>query len=194
MTMFVVSCEDNDPVFLEIASETVNNLHAPQQTDFTVNPPATAGNFTLFDIDSGEITTSTTDWDIAFRGTTILVNGGDAIGLNDEPARTGNASAYVENGSMATVTAANVNSLAQDGTSGLAIPNGSGNGWYTYAGPPTHLISPIAGKILVVKTTEGKYAKIEILSYYKDLDTTGDSRYYTFNYVYNPNDGQTSFE
>ena len=82
-------------------------------------------------------------------------------------------------------------------SSALAISTGSGNGWYTYNGQ-THVISPTPGKILVFKTHDGLYAKIEILSYYKDSPAnpnafTDPSRYYTFNYIYQPNKGQTSF-
>jgi hypothetical protein len=73
-----------------------------------------------------------------------------------------------------------------------AIPRGSGNGWYNY-NPSTNVISPIAGRVIVVKTSEGKYAKMEILSYYKDSPVTpvsGDiDRHYTFRYVYQSGTG-----
>jgi len=52
---------------------------------------------------------------------------------------------------------------------------------------------------LVIRTHDDKYAKVEILSYYKDAPAEPDgfvdeSRFYTFNYVYNPNEGQTALE
>tara|TARA_Y100000385_G_C12520504_1_gene395184 strand:- start:13 stop:246 length:234 start_codon:yes stop_codon:yes gene_type:complete len=77
----------------------------------------------------------------------------------------------------------------------LAIHTGSGNGWYTYTGPPEHLILPIPGKTLVIRTRDLKYAKVEILSYYKDLDDSvaGNARYYNFNYLYNANENETTF-
>ena len=67
------------------------------------------------------------------------------------------------------------------------------------SGPPTYIISPTPGKILVFKTRDGKYAKMEIVSYYQGAPETpqygvDESRYYTFNYVYQPNDGVTNFE
>jgi hypothetical protein len=76
-----------------------------------------------------------------------------------------------------------------------AIPTGSGNGWYTYTGA-TNLVAPIAGKVIVVKTAENRYAKFEILSYYKGAPASpapepagaDKDRYYTFRYVYQPND------
>jgi len=99
---------------------------------------------------------------------------------------------------MADVTEVDVNLFTQDSSSGYAIMSGSGNGWYTYSGPPTYLITPTAGKILVFKTADGKYAKVEILSYYQGAPENPDaftdpSRYYTFNYVYQPNSGETTF-
>ena len=98
---------------------------------------------------------------------------------------------------MASVSEVDVTLFDSDSASnGLAIPTGSGNGWYNY-NPTTHVISPIAGKVIIVKTNDGKYAKVEILSYYKDApeNPTQESeyRYYTFNYVYQPNEGVTTF-
>lgn len=64
--------------------------------------------------------------------------------------------------------------------------------------PQQFTITPIPGKILVFRTRNGNLAKVEILSYYRDnpsqLDMESESRYYTFNYLYNPNDGEDSLE
>jgi hypothetical protein len=196
LTIVFASCEDNDPVLLAIESETVTNLHAPQSGG---QGQPISGEFTKFDFETGAETTSNIDWDIAFRGTTIIVNGGVSQGSTDEPARTGTAGAYIADGTLASVTDVNVNSFAVDAVAGLAIPTGSDNGWYNYAGPPSFLITPLAGKIIVVRTTEGRYAKMEILSYYENAPDmpnamTDASRYFTFNYVYQPNEGVTTFE
>ncbi|MFV0541392.1 MAG: HmuY family protein [Aestuariibaculum sp.] len=169
-------------------SGTVENLHAPQGGE-QGNP---AGPFTKFNFSTGEETTSDTDWDIAFRGTIIIVNGGASTGLTDEPDRTGEGAVYIATGTLGSVTSVNTSLLVQDSANELAIATGSGNGWYNYTGAPNHLIIPIAGKVLVIKTHDGKYAKVEILSYYKDGNTDSDSRYYTFNYVYQPNE-ETNF-
>ena len=48
-----------------------------------------------FDFVTGEKSTSETEWDIAFRGTTICINGGTSTGTADEPVRNGNAGAVV---------------------------------------------------------------------------------------------------
>ena len=67
---------------------------------------------------------------------------------------------------------------------------------YTYDGLTT-LVSPIAGRVLVIRTANGKYAKIEILNYYKGGVTLASTasvndklfkqRYYTFRYTYQSN-------
>lgn len=189
---FTSCSKDDDPVLLEIKSEKVTNLHAPQTGG--QGQGAISGAFTKFDFATGKTTTSDTDWDIAFRGTAIIVNGGKSSGTTDEPKRNGNAAAYISSGTLASVKSVTVANFKQDAADGFAIKTGSGNGWYTY-NPTTHLISPTPGKILVFKTRDGKYAKVEILSYYKDTDTSNpaNSRHYTFNYVYQPNAGMTTF-
>ncbi len=190
------SCGDDDaPPLLEIESKTISNLSAPQ-TGGQGQP--IGGEFTKFDFASGTTTTSETDWDIAFRGTSIIINGGTTSGATDEPSRSGQAGAYIATGTMATVTEVDTNLFVEDTSSGYAIPTGSDNGWYNYSGPPNFLITPLAGRILVFKTRDGKYAKVEILSYYKDAPanpdvTVDESRHFTFNYVFNPNDGVTTF-
>ncbi|GAB1856517.1 HmuY family protein [Flavobacteriaceae bacterium MHTCC 0001] len=190
------SNDDDEQPLAAIVASTFENLSAPQSGG---QGQPVAGDFTKFDFESGQTTTSTTDWDIAFRGTTIIVNGGESTGATDEPERNGNAAAYIANNTFDAVTEISTNNFNQDAAAGLAIPTGSGNGWYTYTGPPNHLIVPTAGKILVFRTRDGKYAKVEILSYYKDApsepDTfTDESRHYTFNYVYQPNEGVSSFK
>lgn len=192
------SDDDDDPVFLQIESETVTNLDATLITDYSVHPPLETGDYAKFSFETGAVTTSATDWDIAFRGTNILVNGGEAT-ADDQPDRNGNAGAYMDTG-FATFTDVDTSIFGQDSmSSGLAIPTGSGNGWYSYAGAPSHAITPIAGKILVIRTHDGKYAKVKIESYYKDSPLNPDStlheeQFYTFSYVYQPNSGVTTFE
>ncbi|MDG1730960.1 MAG: HmuY family protein [Polaribacter sp.] len=197
LAFVAVSCsDDNEPVVLPVEAKTITNLHAPQTTDYTVNPPVTNGEFVKFSFKNGSQVTGD-NWDIAFRGTVILVNGGALIGgLTEEPARTGNASLAIVSDVFADVISAPTeNQFNQDAVSSYALPHGSGNGWYTYAGPPTHAINPIAGKVFVIKTIEGNYAKMEIKNYYKDGVLGQDtSRYYTFDYVYNPNVGDKDFQ
>ena len=200
MLFFSCSKDDNNPPQDNQADSVLSsNLHAPQITDYTQNPPLASGPFVKFDFSSGDITNSDSDWDIAFRGTTILVNGGTATGIEEAPERNGIAGAYLVNGLFSEINDINTQGFIQDGPNGLAIPTGSGNGWYTYDSSLA-AIYPIPGKVLVLKTADGKYAKMEILSYYKDAPeiitqdiALEDLRYYTFNYVYLDDANATSF-
>ena len=189
------SSDDDSITVLPVEAELVENLHAPQEGG---QGQPVYGDFTKFNFATGQTTESETDWDIAIRGTIILVNGGEITGIDDEPTRSGIAAAYIANATMASVTEVDTTRLKNDAENSQAIPTGSGTGWYIYAGPPTHLITPIAGKVLVFKTHDGKYAKMEILSYYKDAPADPDAfedfdKFYTFNYVYQPNEGDTTF-
>ena len=189
------NCDDDDPVLLDTVSTTVEDLHAPQEGG---QGQPISGLFAKFDFESGLQTESDSEWDVAFRGTTLIVNGGTSLGSADEPERTGDAGVYIFDGTMTEMTAVETSLIIQDSADGYAIISGSGNGWYTYAGAPTYLISPTPGKILVFRTRDGKYAKMEILSYYlgapENPDAFSDpSRYYTFNYVYQPNEGVLEF-
>lgn len=197
VSFLFVACsnDDNGPTLAPVESKTASNIPAPQTGGF--GQGEIGGPFTKFSFSTGEVTTSDTEWDIAFRGTTIAVNGGVVTGTNDEPVRNGEGSAAVASGVFASITDAAGLPFAQDADGSFAIATGSDNGWYNY-NPMVNVVSPIPGKVLVIKTHDSKYAKVEVLSYYRDApsqpDNTSESRYYTFNYLYNPNEGETSLE
>jgi len=192
--IFTASCSSDDDKKEEtpaVVTTKVSNLAAPQ-TGGQGQP--VGGAFTKFSFSQNKIVTDNS-WDVAFRGTTIIVNGGAKIGINDEPERTGTGAASIVSGTFASVTAfPAASTFAQDGATVYAIPTGSGKGWYSY-NAETHIISPIAGKVFVIKTHDGKYAKFEILSYYKDAPAapteTSVSPFYTFNFAYQANSTTT---
>ena len=192
-----ISCDDdNDIQLIEVTAETYTNLDATfeggrDQMTGILHP--VTGDFGKFNFATGATTTSTTDWDIAFRGTDIIINGGVSFGATDEPTRTGIGAAYIANMPIADVTEVDLTLLAQDSATGYVITSD----WYTYNGA-TMILSANAGITLVIKTHDGNYAKVQILSYYKDNPAspnafTDEERYYTFNYVYQPNEGVTTF-
>lgn len=121
-------------------------------------------------------------WDIAFSTTTIYTNSG---------------SSGVGNGGAVVLTDVNFEDVIEAPASGYeidsagapAIPAGSGNGWYFYDFTK-HLITPLPGVIIIVKTSEGKYAKVQILSYYKGApdapESSDESGFYTIKYFYQP--------
>ena len=196
--LFSFSCEDDNNIGIDTVSITVEDLHAPLDGGQGSTVGA-SGPFTKFNFEDGIQTDSETNWDIAFRGTSIIVNGGESMGTEGEPERNGAGAAYIFEGTMNEMEIVEISLLTEDSQNSHAIPTGSGNGWYTYSGPPNHIISPTPGKILVFRTHDNKYAKVEILSYYLGAPENPDaftdqSRYYTFNYVYQPNEGATTFD
>ena len=194
LVIFTASCssDDDNETIPAVETKTVSNLNAPQ-TGGQGQP--VGGEFTKFSFSQNKVV-SDDSWDIAFRGTTIIVNGGSKIGLTDEPERKGQGSVSIVSGTFASVTTfPAASTFAQDASAVYAIPTGAGNGWYAY-NSTTHVISPIAGKVFVVKTHDGKYAKFEILSYYKDAPAapnymTSESPYFTFNFAYQANSTTT---
>ncbi len=150
------------------------------------------GHFTFFDLDdSTTVTDSTSEaWDLAFMATTILVNSGQS--------GPGMARAALYEGVFDEILSVpdDVDWKTGGGLADPAIPTGSDEGWYHYSGPPNHLITPIPGRVILVRTSEGNYAKLRILSYYLGAPVepgTTDSRYYTFEYALTA-EGGTSFE
>ena len=125
---------------------------------------------------------NTTNWDIGFYRTTIMVNGGTS-GPGD------GAAIVINNTDFTYVTEAPSTGYNTDSESGYAIPTGSGNGWYNYD-HETYSITPKQGVILIIKTADGKYAKLQMLSYYKgypgsipDDPYMQEPRYYSFKYA-----------
>lgn len=198
LSFVAISCSDNNDIVPdEVSAKQVVNLYAKQTTDRSVHPAVESGEFVKFSFKSGTIVTND-NWDIAFRGTTILVNGGVPTGKTQEPNRTGNTALTIVEGKFSEIK--KVPSAAvfkQDAADALALPKST---WYTYD-RSDHSIDPATGKVLIIKTNDGHYAKMEIISYYKDMDSSNSAdpansgaQYYTFNYVYNVNTGDKNFQ
>jgi hypothetical protein len=149
------------------------------------------GHYTFFSLRENSIVpaadSASTDWDLAFNATTILVNGG-ASG----PGMGG--AVVLDDTSFAAVTEAPPpEAFAVDrgtGRTETAIPGGAGNGWYDYDFA-TGIVAPRPG-VLVIRTADGLYAKVAIESYYQGapapeaLSPDEGFRYYTFRYLFQP--------
>jgi len=190
-TLALASCQKDDaapitPVtpVTPAQSKTVVSLSAAGTTSAT-GQPIPAKHYTFYSLADGKeiayTDSNSTKWDVGFRGTTLIINGGTS--------GPGQGGAQLYSGLFADLKTAPTTGYAVDATAGFAIPTGSGKGWYTYDAT-THLVSPIAGKVLALRTATGKYAKLEVQSYYKDAPATPSattpSGYYTFRYVYQP--------
>lgn len=150
-------------------------------------------HFQLFNLASADTVaptdSATKKWDIGFNTTNIIINSGTS-GPDED-------STQILSQDINTVISAPLTGYHSDNGDTKAIPGGSGNGWYTYD-ITVHSIKPTPNKTIVVKTSEGRYAKIRIDSYYKDAPANPNfldintARYYTFTYLYQP-DGSNDF-
>ena len=197
---FSIACDDNTPIPpVGLQAVTVQNLIADTIIGITPGvPPAGgmpygAGKFTFYSLETNSIISSTDSatnrWDLGFRGTTIITNSGSS--------GPGQGGAFVWTGLFADLKSIPADSTFRvDAAPNYAIPVGSGRAWYTYS-QAEQLVRPIPGKVLVIRTASGKFAKVEILNYYKGgvtpAVTEPDSvkyklqRYYTFRYTFQPN-------
>ena len=179
-------------VFLSTAllfsGEDVNSqsLKVNVYKNLAADPEPQVDRFTLFSFSKGAVIPiekfETDQWDLGFKGTSIIVNGGKG--------RKGKGGVSLTEAVFDAVDKLPEGiTWATDGPDGkTALPAGSGNGWYEYVFT-THEIQPLPNRVLFIRTADGKFAKMEILSYYRNVEGETDSpgRYYTFRYVYQPN-------
>ncbi|AFL83418.1 hypothetical protein Belba_0766 [Belliella baltica DSM 15883] len=179
------SCDDNDDLVpttpLEVTM--VEDLAAPNdEIDRNTGEVVVVRPFQYFSLERNELVTETEDWDLAFKGTTIRVNSSK------------NVEAAIVNGIFEEISEVPANAtFSTDSDNTFAIPTGSGSGWYNY-NSATFTVTPIPGRVILVKSTDGNYLKLEILSYYKGNPPAAEidpritpSGYYTFRYVLQAN-------
>jgi hypothetical protein len=160
------------PVILE--QKTVSSLFANDSL----------GHYTFYSLRENAIValndSGTSKWDIAFYSTKILTNNGTS-----GPGSGG--AAVLTQIFDETTSAPDDSQIKTDNGADLAIPTGSGNGWYNY-NPTAYVITPIAGRTIIIRTADGKFAKVEILNYYHNAPSTptmaDTPRYYTFRYKF----------
>jgi hypothetical protein len=218
LTLSACDTTEADEV-VDLEAEVAADVEADPTTgrDPVTGAPIANNLFTLYDLDAGEIVLSSSEtdasvrtadstgtaWDIGFRGTTIIFNGGTSgpgqgsaqllteafPGVTEAP-----ASGYVADGANTACPSVETPGGTFPG-SPYALCTGDENGWYDYD-PSQNLITPIPGRTIVLTTGDGDYAKVRILSYYQGNPTppnpTAPSRYYTFEYVVQP-DGSRDF-
>lgn len=202
-TVFFYACTKDDNTSgtnTTLTQNVVKDLIADTIVGLSNGQPVGAGKFTFYSLENNAIVASadsnSTKWDLAFRGTTILTNAGTS--------GPGAGGAFIYNGTFDELKTVTVDSVFKKDNypTSYAITTGSNKGWYVYDGV-NNLITPIPGRVLVIKTAKGNYAKVEILNYYKGGTTPAPSatddvklktqRYYTFRYVHQAN-GTASFQ
>jgi hypothetical protein len=168
--------------------EEESQLQVFTAADIPANPDGErngAPDYTFFSLINNDVVADTdsnsTNWDLAFNATTILVNNGTS--------GPGKGGAVILDQAFGATTLAPSEGYAVDTDSSKAISD-----WYSY-NMEVHAIVPKSGKTIIVRTGDGShYAKIEILSYYKgnpdvtspefmDTEQRPPSRYYTFKYA-----------
>jgi len=192
--LFSFSCNKDDNL-LSVVWVNEYNLFAPDSTilENTLNE-----KYIKYSL-SEEDTVSNDKWDIAFKGTKIIINGGFKTNI-DEPERTGIAGVYIIKGkSFSTIKQVDDENLfKQDQENSLAIENENGKGWWYLKDLLSKILLPIENNVLIIKTHNGRYAKMKIESYYKDSPEEPNLRsklgYYSFVYWYQPNKGVKSLE
>lgn len=172
--------EDTEPeVEEELEAVLVEDLYAP-------GAQSGGTEFLYYSLENNVVVDSKEEnWDIAFKGTTIIVNGGIS-GNGSAKATFLTESIFDELNEIPSSVEFNV-----DTDQSMAIPTGSGNGWYQYDNT-THIITPLAAVVILVKTNAGNYAKLEMISYYEgnpayeEIDPYAGG-YITFRYMLQPN-------
>jgi len=201
LSIALIACtKEEETIVVPVSAITVKDLAADTVTGLGLDGrPQSAGTTTYYSLVDNKIIPSSdaasTKWDIAFSSTKITVNCGTS--------GPGIGGAFVFKGlfdDLKTIPVDSTFATDNSNAASFAIPLGSGRAWYTYDGLTT-LVSPIAGRVLVIRTATGKFAKIEIISYYKGGVTLPASasvndklfkqRYYTFRYAYQPNGSKT---
>jgi hypothetical protein len=177
---------------IDLVADTILGIAASGQ-------PYGAGKYTFFSLENNAVVPSsdsaTSKWDIAFRGTSIITNSG-----NSGP---GQGGGFVFTGLFEDLKTIPADSIfkTDNAPAAYAITSGSNRGWYIY-NAPVNLITPIPGRVLVIRTATGKYAKVEILNYYKggvtpaasatDEEKLKKQRFFSFRFLYQP-DGSKVF-
>ena len=142
-------------------------------------------SFASGDIVEVEDAANSEAWDLGFQRTAVKLNGGiSGPGM-------GSVVMLTET-TFEAVTAAPADGYRADTEDTLAIVPQSEKGWYIYTGPPAHWILPLEDRVFVVKASDGTFAKLRFVGYYKDNENKKDSGFITFEYVHQP-DGSHNF-
>ncbi|MEZ4698442.1 MAG: HmuY family protein [Rhodothermales bacterium] len=116
-----------------------------------------------YNLNTGELAAKDEPWDLAFKGTTILVNG----------------EAKIVDKAFEKVREAGSDGFAADKPGDPAIPTGNDEGWFDYD-PNSHVVTPVPFRTIVLKLASGGFAKMEVVDYYSP---DGTPREYTFRYA-----------
>ena len=195
------SCSNNDPAPIALTAVTFKDLNADYAplvfTGVAPTRPTQKRKYTFFSFKTGQIVASsdsaTNKWDVGFQSTNIIFNGGTSgpgsagalvqKGIFDE-IKTAPTSGYILDNKTTSV-------FAVSGRPATSPASATNEWWYSSGSANSTIVAPIAGQVIIVKTADGRYAKMEIQSFYKGAPATVNNlsdldRYYTSRYVYQP--------
>jgi len=130
-----------------------------------------------------------TEWDIAFAkeyNSYVSINNGtntESFGFGG----TGKGAMVVVNQSYDQIKEAPADAeFANNGITAAGWDSGAGNGWYFYE-LKTHIAVPVINRTYVLRTADGKYAKLQLISMYQGApatvtDLNWPAPYFTFRY------------
>ncbi len=179
---------------VSISSCTKDNA-VPEPTEITatdsITIPFRSDHYTFYSLESGKEVpledSATTKWDIGLRFASIIVN--------SHASGPGAGGIVVMKGVYEDLDKAPDDGYAYDTTTTKLAVNSnprSADAWYLYE-PVNHNLSPKAGLFFVVKTANGRYAKLEVMKVnYVGWDpgagdTYPESIQYKFRYTYQSN-------
>lgn len=192
MGLTFVGCDSSEDEPNPPQASQANDVPADPATGrdpVTGAPTGVTGRYTFYDLSSQAIIldrddddrsdSTSTGWDLGFQSSNIIVN---------SPA-TGGGQGGVQ---VLDVAFDDVTEAPETGysTETVGLESSSTLAWGTY-NPQSMLVFPLDGKTLVIKTADGNYAKVRIISYYEGAPDVPDafvhqSRYFTFEFVYQP--------
>lgn len=126
--------------------------------------------------------TTSTDWDLGFQRTMVIINGG----VSGPGAGSALVVADVQ---FDEIVEAPEGDYVPDTDQIATIARG--DGWYTYTGPPNHWILP-NDRTYVLQTAVGLFAKMRFIGYYTDNEAKEGSGNITIEYVFQ-DDGSRNF-
>ncbi len=153
----------------------------------SVKMPFQSANYTFYSLENGKVVplsdSATTNWDIGIRFTDIIVN--------SHASGPGQGGVITEtSGNYETFSTAPTTGYSFDTTTTKLVINGKYNdpgAWYLY-NPVNHGFSPKAGWFFVIKTADGKYAKLEVTAVdyadYPQGSMYPNTLIYRFRYTY----------
>ncbi|MEJ2882152.1 HmuY family protein [Pedobacter sp. GR22-6] len=133
----------------------------------------------------------TADWDIAFTkeyNSLIVANSGTVQGTPGFGGPGKGSVVIVEKAYSQVTQAPSVSEFEANQIPSFGWDAGNGVGWFFYD-LKTHIAVPVKNRTFIIKTADGKYAKLEMVSMYKGApatvsDLNWPAPYFTFRYYF----------